>query len=368
MGNMMFKPEPPMRRKTRKVLVGGVALGSGSPVVVQSMTNTKTTDIPATLSQIQQLVDAGCELVRLAVPNQEAVSAFAAIRKQTRVPLIADIHFDYRLALASMDAGADKIRINPGNIGGEEKLAQVIRRAARDHVPVRIGVNSGSLEKELLSTEKGVTVNGLVRSALRWTERCREYGAEQLVVSLKSSDVLQTIEAYQAFAQQSDVPLHIGVTEAGTARSGSIKSAVAMGILLHQGIGDTLRVSLSGDPVEEIFVARQILQCLGLQQPGVTVIACPTCGRTEVDMAPIAEEVEKRLAGLKHPITVAVMGCEVNGPGEARHADIGVACGKNAAVLFRHGKILRKIKADEIADELVNEALHLHDKAEKVGE
>ncbi|NLP12461.1 flavodoxin-dependent (E)-4-hydroxy-3-methylbut-2-enyl-diphosphate synthase [bacterium] len=357
-----------MRRKTRKVLVGGVPLGGGSPVVIQSMTNTKTTDIPSTLSQIERLVEAGCEVVRLAVPNQEAVTALAAIRKQTPVPLIADIHFDYRLALAAMDAGADKIRINPGNIGGEEKLAQVIRRAASIHVPVRIGVNSGSLEKELLLAEKGVTVNGLVHSALRWTERCREYGATDLVVSLKSSDVLQTIEAYQAFAQQSDLPLHIGVTEAGTVRSGSVKSAVAMGILLHQGIGDTLRVSLAGDPVEEIFVARQILQCLKLRQPGVTIIACPTCGRTEVDMTPIAEEVERRLLGLKHSITVAVMGCEVNGPGEARHADIGVACGKNAAVLFRHGKIIRKIKADEIADELVHEALHLYDDLQKAGE
>lgn len=357
-----------MRKKTRQVLVGDVALGGGAPVVLQSMTNTKTTDIPSTVNQIERLVEAGCELVRLAVPNQDAVTALAAIRKQAAAPLIADIHFDYRLALASMDAGADKIRINPGNIGGEEKLAQVIRRAASGHVPVRIGVNSGSLEKELLIAEKGVTVNGLVQSALRWTERCREYGATELVVSIKSSDVLQTIEAYQAFAQQSDVPLHIGVTEAGTVRSGSIKSAVAMGILLHQGIGDTLRVSLTGDPVEEILVARQILQCLKLQQPGVTVIACPTCGRTEVDMAPIAEEVERRLVGLKHPITVAVMGCEVNGPGEARHADIGVACGKNAAVLFRHGKIVRKIKADEIADELVHEALHLHDDPQTAGE
>ncbi len=357
-----------MRKKSRQVLVGGVALGGGSPIVLQSMTNTKTTDIPSTLSQIERLVEAGCELVRLAVPNQEAVTALAAIRKRSPVPLIADIHFDYRLALACMDAGADKIRINPGNIGGEEKLAQVIRRAADGHVPMRIGVNSGSLEKELLLAERGVTVNGLVRSALRWTERCREYGATELVVSLKSSDVLQTIEAYQAFARQSDVPLHIGLTEAGTVRSGSIKSAVAMGILLHQGIGDTLRVSLTGDPVEEILVARQILQCLRLQQPGVTIIACPTCGRTEVDMAPIAEEVERRLVGLKHPITVAVMGCEVNGPGEARHADIGVACGKNAAVLFRHGKIVRKIKADEIADELVHEALHLQDDPRKAGE
>jgi (E)-4-hydroxy-3-methylbut-2-enyl-diphosphate synthase len=354
-----------MAHKTRQVKVGGVPIGGGAPIAIQSMTNTKTADIAATIEQINRLVEAGCDIVRLAIPNHQAISAFADIRKKVSIPLIADIHFDYRLAIASMDAGADKIRINPGNIGGKEKLQQVIQKAVAGHVPVRIGVNSGSLEKEIILAEGGPTVKGLVLSALRHVDLCREFGAQDLVISIKSSDVLQTIQAYQLFAQKSDLPLHIGLTEAGTVRTGTIKSAVAMGALLYQGIGDTLRVSLTGDPVQEIFVAQQILKSLKLRSEGVNIIACPTCGRTEIDLVPIAEELEKRLAKVNLPITVAVMGCEVNGPGEARHADIGVACGKNSAILFRHGQIVRKIPEDTIVEELISEVLHMQSELQK---
>ncbi len=349
-----------MSRLTQSVRIGNVAIGHGAPIAIQSMTNTRTEDVAATVAQIQRLREAGCHIVRIAVPNQAAVAAFADIRKLVKAPLVADIHFDYRLALASMDAGADKIRINPGNIGGKERLQQVIRKAVESRIPIRIGVNSGSLEKDILNEEGGPTVNGLVRSALRQIEVCRELGATALVVSLKSSDVRQTIAAYESFSQQSDVPLHIGLTEAGTVKSGTIKSSVAIGALLYKDIGDTVRVSLTGDPVEEVFVAQEILKSLKLAS-GINIISCPTCGRTEVDLVTIAEEVQQRLSTLTEPITVAVMGCEVNGPGEARHADVGVACGKHAAILFRRGEILRKIPEQAIVDELVAEVLRFRD-------
>lgn len=343
-----------MSRSTQAVRIGNQRIGNGAPIAIQSMTNTRTEDVAATVAQIIKLQEAGCHIVRVAVPNQAAVTAFAEIRKQVAVPLVADIHFDFRLALASMDAGADKIRINPGNIGGKERLQQVINKAVQCHVPIRIGVNSGSLEKDILNEEGGPTVNGLVRSALRKIEVCREYGATDLVVSLKSSDVRQTIAAYEQFSQQSNVPLHIGLTEAGTVRSGTIKSSVAIGTLLYKDIGDTVRVSLTGDPVEEVFVAQEILKSLKLAA-GVNLISCPTCSRTEVDLVAIAEAVQQRLSTLTDPVTVAVMGCEVNGPGEARHADVGVACGKHAAILFRRGEILRKIPESSIVEELVAE-------------
>lgn len=348
-----------MSRKTIQVKVGQTLIGGGAAVTVQSMTNTKTNDINATVAQIQRLEQAGCDIVRLAVPNQQAVPAFAEIRKQTALPMVADIHFDYRLALAAMDAGADKIRINPGNIGGKEKLQQVIDKAIACRIPVRIGVNSGSLEKQIIEQEGGRTVAGLVRSALAHVELCREFGAVNLVVSIKSSDVIETIQAYELFAQKCDVPLHIGLTEAGTVRTGTIKSAVALGALLSRGIGDTLRVSLTGDPVEEVLVGQQILKSLNLRSQGVTVIACPTCGRTEMDLIAMAQVIEERLTKIKRPVTVAVMGCEVNGPGEARHADIGVACGKNSAVLFKNGKILYKIPGERIIDELVRQVTEM---------
>lgn len=343
------------RNKTRQVLVGNVPIGGDSVVSVQSMTNTKTTDVKATLEQIQQLEKAGCQIVRLALPSKAAVPAFAEIKKHVHVPLVADIHFNYELALGAMDAGADKIRINPGNIGSREKVAKVVKKAIAYGAPIRVGVNSGSIEKDILKDEGGPTVAALVKSALRNVDICRDFGAKDLVLSLKSSDVLTTIEAYRQAAQQTDVPLHIGVTEAGTIRSGTIKSAVGLGILLADGIGDTLRVSLTGDPVDEVYVGFQILQNLEIVPVGATIISCPTCGRTEVDMIPIAEEVEKRLASIKKPIKVAVMGCIVNGPGEAREADIGVACGKHSATLIKKGRVVRKIAEDQIVEELVRE-------------
>lgn len=353
-----------MSKNTLKVKVGNVLIGGGAAVSVQSMTNTKTNDMDATVAQIQRLCEAGCDIVRLAVPNQPAVLAFAEIRKKTSLPMVADIHFDYRLALAAMDAGADKIRINPGNIGGKEKLQQVVKKAIACRIPVRIGVNSGSLEKKIIQEEGGTTVKGLVRSALAHVALCKEFGDVDLVVSIKSSDVVQTIQAYELFHQQSNVPLHIGLTEAGTVRTGTIKSAVALGALLSRGIGDTLRVSLTGDPVEEVVVGQQILSSLNLRTQGVNVIACPTCGRTEMDLISMAQQVEERLVHIKKPITVAVMGCEVNGPGEARHADIGVACGKNSAVLFKNGQILYKIPGDQVIEELVRQVQEMENQTE----
>ncbi|MBN1561593.1 flavodoxin-dependent (E)-4-hydroxy-3-methylbut-2-enyl-diphosphate synthase [candidate division KSB1 bacterium] len=344
-----------MRRVTKKVMVGAVAIGGDAPISVQSMTNTKTTDIAATLAQIHRLQEAGCNIVRIAVPTKEAALAFAEIRKRCTTPLVADIHFHHALALAAIDAGADKIRINPGNIGARAKVEQVVKKAVQHHVPIRVGVNSGSIARDILQQEGGETTAALVKSALRHVELCREFGAEDIVLSLKSSDVLQTIAAYRMASELTDVPLHIGVTEAGTVRSGTIKSAVGCGVLLADGIGDTLRVSLTGDPVEEVYVGYQILKSLNLSQRGVNLISCPTCSRTEVDLIAIAERVEARLAGIDKPIAVAVMGCVVNGPGEARHADIGVACGVGSATLFKKGRIVRKIKEADIVDELVRE-------------
>ncbi len=343
-----------LRRKSRRVMVGSVAIGGGAPISVQSMTNTKTDDVAATLAQIERLHSAGCQIVRVAVPNQNAVAAFAAIKKRSSLPLVADIHFDYRLALAAIDAGADKIRINPGNIGGNDKIQQIVKKAVAARIPIRIGVNSGSLEKDILQQEGGPTAKALVRSALRHIELCRQFGAEDLLLSIKSSGVMETIHAYQMIADKTDVPLHIGLTEAGTVRSGTIKSAVALGVLLYHGIGDTLRVSLTGDPVDEVTVGLTILRSLGLIHQGINLISCPTCGRTEVDLTSIANEIEKRLAGVTKSLTVAVMGCVVNGPGEAKEADIGVACGKNSGILFKRGKIIRKLSADEIVPALID--------------
>ena len=344
-----------MALNTRQIRVGNLLIGGGAPVSVQSMTNTKTEDVDATMRQIDRLIGAGCQLVRLAVPNDEAARAFAEIRRRATVPLVADIHFRHELALAAIDAGADKIRINPGNIGGRKEVSMVVKRALSANIPIRVGVNSGSIEKDILQEEAGPTINALVKSALRNIELCEEFGARDLVLSLKSSDVLKTIAAYREASRKTDVPLHIGITEAGTLRSGTIKSAVGLGVLLAEGIGDTLRVSLTGDPVEEVYVGYQILKALNLSQRGITLISCPTCSRTEVDLISIAQEVEQRLAGIERPLTVAVMGCVVNGPGEAKEADIGVACGKHSAVLFKRGKILRKVAEKDIADELVRE-------------
>ena len=344
-----------MRKKTRQIYVGNVPIGGGAPISVQSMTNTNSEDTSATLDQVRQLEDAGCHIVRISVPSAEAARAFAAIKKAAKIPVVADIHFDHELALAAIDAGADKIRINPGNIGSSAEVEHVVKKAIRYNVPIRVGVNSGSIEKDILQQEGGPTVNALVKSALRNVDLCRELGAKDIVLSLKSSNVLHTVGAYRLVSKQTDVPLHIGITEAGTVRSGTIKSSVGLGILLAEGLGDTLRVSLTGHPVEEVYVGFQILKSLNLSRRGINLISCPTCSRTKVNLIPIANEVERRLSAIEKPLTVAVMGCVVNGPGEAKHADIGVACGKGSATLIKKGEVVRKIKEDDIVDELVRE-------------
>ena len=346
-----------MAATTRKVMVGNVAIGGGAPISIQSMTNANALDFDSTLQQVERLVESGCHIVRIAVPSKKSLRIFAQIKKRIRSPLVADIQFDYRLAIGAIDAGADKVRINPGNIGGREKVKPVVQMALSHGIPIRIGVNSGSIEKDILQKEGGPTVRALVESALRSIDLVRDCGTDDIVLSLKSSNVLKTIRAYREVAQKTDVPLHVGVTEAGTVKSGSIRSAVALGILLSDGIGDTIRVSLTGDPVEEVYAARLILQSLELAPKGLTIISCPTCGRTEVDLVAITEEVEKRLMPVAKPLTVAIMGCVVNGPGEAREADIGVACGKKSAVLFKKGQVIKKITEERIADELVDEVL-----------
>ncbi|MBD3385298.1 flavodoxin-dependent (E)-4-hydroxy-3-methylbut-2-enyl-diphosphate synthase [candidate division KSB1 bacterium] len=344
-----------MRKTTRQVKIGSINIGNGAPVTIQSMTNTRTSDIDATLEQIWALQQAGCELIRVAVPDQQAVKAFAAIKSKVNVPLIADVHFNPQLALKALDAGADKIRINPGNIGKRTELEAIAKKAVSFGIPIRIGVNSGSLEKELLKREGGPTVNALVESAVRNIRLMEDFGCEQLVVSIKSSDVLKTISAYEALSKKTHYPLHLGLTEAGPIKSGTIKSSVAMGVLLYQGIGDTLRVSLTGDPVEEVFVAQQILKAMGLKSKGITVISCPTCGRCAIDIVPIAQKVEDHFRYTEKTLTVAVMGCEVNGPGEAREADIGIACGKTSAVLFKKGEVLRKVRQEDILTTLIHQ-------------
>jgi len=332
-----------------------VGIGGYEPVRIQSMASSPTTDVPATLEQIKRLESAGCELVRLAVPDKRAVQAFAEIRKNTSLPLIADIHFDYRLALQVLEVGADKIRLNPGNIGGPERTLQVAREAASRGVPIRVGINSGSVEEDLLVKHGGPVPEALVESALRQLELLAPVSDLQLVLSLKASDVWTTIQAYRSISQQTDWPLHIGVTEAGTPFTGTVRSSVGIGALLAEGIGDTLRVSLTGDVTEEVRVAWEILRSLGLRRRGVELISCPTCGRTEVDLLRIALQVEEALKEIQEPLRVAVMGCAVNGPGEARGADVGVACGNGSGLIFRQGQILRKVPEEKIVEELLAE-------------
>lgn len=333
--------------------MGSLVVGGDAPVSVQSMTNTDTRDVKATTMQIQQLVQAGCEIVRVAVPDLEAARALGAIRKNTRVPLVADIHFNYRLALDAIAAGVDGLRINPGNIGDSDKVAAVVRSAQAKKIPIRIGVNAGSLEKEFSGL--GITAEAMVRSALKHVALLEKLNFYDIKISLKASDVPLMIQAYQQLAGLVDYPLHIGVTEAGTVLRGSIKSAAGIGILLWQGIGDTLRVSLTGDPVQEVEVAYEILKTLQLRQRGVEIVSCPTCGRTQIDLIKIAQQVEKQLAGVKQPLRVAVMGCVVNGPGEAKHADIGIAGGKGEGLIFRRGRVLRKVPENLLVDELIKE-------------
>jgi (E)-4-hydroxy-3-methylbut-2-enyl-diphosphate synthase len=336
------------RRKTKKIFVGPVAVGGDAPVVVQSMTNTDTRDVDATVGQIEQLAAAGCEIVRLAVLDLDAASAINEIRQRVRVPLIADIHFDYRLALASMENGADGIRINPGNIGGRRQLAAVVEAAGEYGVPIRVGVNSGSVEKDLLKQFGGPTVDAMVASAIRNVRLLEDLSFDRIKVSIKSSDVLTTIDAYRKLSAAIDYPLHLGVTEAGGLIGGTVKSSVALGILLHEGIGDTLRVSLTRDPVEEIRVAYELLRALKLRERGPELISCPTCGRCQINLFGLAEKVEKYLQNLEVPLKVAVMGCVVNGPGEAKEADIGVAGGTGTGIIFKKGKLYKKVPEEQL--------------------
>lgn len=345
-----------MRRKTRQIQLGDVKIGGDAPITVQSMTNTDTRDAAATLGQIGQLVEVGCEIVRCAVPDDEAAKALAAICRGSAIPVIADIHFDYKLALASLASGVAGLRINPGNIGERWKVQEVINACAERQVPVRIGVNAGSLEKELLQKYGHPGAEAMAESALGHIRILEDLGYEQIKVSLKASDIGRTVAAYRLLSGQVDYPLHIGITEAGTTFSGTVKSAIGLGVLLSEGLGDTLRVSLTGDPVDEVRVGFEILKSLGLRERGPIFISCPTCGRCQIDLIKTAEEVEQRLHDLPVPITIAVMGCVVNGPGEAREADLGIAGGKGQGLLFRKGEIIRKVPQSELADVLVEEA------------
>lgn len=346
---------PIPRKKTRQISVGPVKIGWGAPVVVQSMCNTDTRDAAATLAQIKRLETVGCELVRLAVPDEEAAQTLGKIKKGTSMPLIADIHFSHTLALEAIKQGVDGLRINPGNIGGKDKVAEVVAACRDRKIPIRIGVNAGSLEKHLLEKFGHPTPEAIVESAFGHIRILEDLDYRNIKVSLKASDVLTTVESYRLFSRQSDYPVHIGISEAGTLHSGTIKSSVGLGILLSEGIGDTMRVSLTADPVEEVRVAYEILKSLKIRQRGVNIISCPTCGRTEIDIIGLAETVEKRLAHITEPLTVAVMGCIVNGPGEAREADVGIAGGKGTGLLFKHGEIVKKFDEKELADVLVKE-------------
>lgn len=345
-----------MRKKqTRPVMVGTVKIGGDAPVIVQSMTNTDTRNAAATIAQIEELTQVGCEVVRVAVPDREAAEALTEIKRGITVPLIADIHFDYRLALAALAAGVDGLRINPGNIGGTAKVREVVAAARERRVPIRIGVNAGSLEKDLLRKYGGVTAEALVESALNHIHILEELNYPEIKVSLKASNIPLMLEAYRKLTDVVDYPMHVGVTEAGTVKGGTIKSAVGIGALLAEGIGDTVRVSLTGHPRHEVMVAWEILKALNLRQRGVELISCPTCGRTQINLIKIAEEVEERLAKVDKPIKVAVMGCAVNGPGEAREADVGIAGGKGVGLIFRKGEIIRQVPEDKLLEELLKE-------------
>lgn len=344
-----------MRKQKRVVNIGGVKIGGDNPIAIQSMCNTDTRDVRSTVNQIFELEAAGCEIIRVAVPDMEAAKAVKEIRKQIHIPLVVDIHFDYRLALECMKNGADKVRINPGNIGSEDRVKQVVEMAKERQIPIRIGVNGGSLEKNLLQKYGGVTADALVESAMGHVEILDRLNFNDVVVSIKISDVPKMLDAYRKFNKISDIPLHIGVTESGTLKSGTIKSSVGIGALLAEGIGDTMRVSLTANPVEEIYTAYDIQKVLGLRKTGVEIVSCPTCGRTQIDLIPIAKEVERRVANIDKPIKIAVMGCVVNGPGEAREADIGIAGGKGEGLIFKKGEILRKVPENLIIDELMKE-------------
>lgn len=346
------------REHTKTIKIGNQVIGGGHPVLIQSMTNTKTEDVAATVAQILTLEKAGCQIIRCAVPTMEAARALGEIKKQIHIPLVADIHFDYKLAIAAMENGADKIRINPGNIGSRERIQAMVDVAKERQIPIRVGVNSGSLEKELVEKYHGVTAEGLVESALDKVKIIEDMGYDQLVISIKSSDVLMCAKAHELIAQKTDYPLHVGITEAGTLFSGNIKSAVGLGIILYQGIGDTIRVSLTGDPSEEVKSAKRILKTLGLRNGGIEVVSCPTCGRTQIDLIGLANKVEDMVQDIPLDIKVAVMGCVVNGPGEAKEADIGIAGGKGVGLLIKKGEIIKKVPEDQLLETLRDELLH----------
>lgn len=340
------------RDNTKVIHIGSAVIGGGNPILIQSMTNTRTEDVQATVSQILRLEEAGCEIIRCTVPNEEAAQAISKIKEQIHIPLVADIHFDYKMAILAMENGADKIRINPGNIGGQEKLSKVVKVAKERNIPIRVGVNSGSLEKELVEKYNGVTAEGIVESALDKIRMIEEENYDNIVISIKSSDVVMCAKAHELIAAKTPYPLHVGITEAGTYYSGNIKSALGLGIILNQGIGDTIRVSLSADPVEEVKTAKLILRTLGLRKGGIQVVSCPTCGRTKIDLIGLANQVETLASGYDLDIKVAVMGCAVNGPGEAKEADLGIAGGIGEGLLIKKGEIIRKIPESEFISTL----------------
>lgn len=347
------------RNDTRKIQIGSQVIGGGNPVLIQSMTNTRTEDVTATVAQIHRLEAAGCQIIRCTANNVEAARAIGEIKKQIHIPIVADIHFDHQLAILAMECGADKIRINPGNIGGPDKVHAVVDAAKKFQVPIRVGVNSGSLEKELIEKYHGVTAEGIVESALDKVRMIEELDYDQIVISIKSSDVMMCVRAHELIAAQTDYPLHVGITEAGTLMRGAIKSSVGLGIILNQGIGDTIRVSLTSDPVQEIIAAKQILKALNLRQGGIEVVSCPTCGRTAIDLIGLANQVEELTADYEHlSIKVAVMGCVVNGPGEAKEADLGIAGGNGEGLLIKKGEVIRKLPEEQLLDALRYELEH----------
>lgn len=346
------------RRRTKEVRIGDVVIGGKHPIAIQSMTNTKTQDVEATVAQILQLERAGCQIIRSTVPDMEAAKALAEIKKQIHIPLVADIHFDYRLAIAAMENGADKIRINPGNIGSAERVKAVVDCARERNIPIRVGVNSGSLEKELVEKYHGVTAEGIVESALDKVKMIEDFGHDNLVISIKSSDVMMCVKAHELISKKTDYPLHVGITESGTIISGNIKSSIGLGLILNQGIGDTIRVSLTGDPVEEIKSAKLILKTLGLRKGGIEIVSCPTCGRTSIDLIGLANKVENMVAEFPLDIKVAVMGCVVNGPGEAKEADLGICGGRQEGLLIRRGEVIKKVPEAELLEALRQELIN----------
>ena len=359
-GFLIIEEEKKMaeRKSTREVRIGDVVIGGNHPIAIQSMTNTKTQDVEATVAQILQLERAGCQIIRSTVPDMEAAKALQEIKKQIHIPLVADIHFDYRLAIAAMENGADKIRINPGNIGSAERVKAVVDCARERNIPIRVGVNSGSLEKELVEKYHGVTAEGIVESALDKVKMIEDFGYDNLVISIKSSDVMMCVKAHELISKQTDYPLHVGITESGTIISGNIKSSIGLALILNQGIGDTIRVSLTGDPVEEIKSAKLILKTLGLRNGGIEIVSCPTCGRTSLDLISLANKVETMVAEFPLNIKVAVMGCVVNGPGEAKEADLGICGGKQEGLIIRRGEVIKKVPEAELLEALRQELIN----------